>query len=106
MQLASFNPNASDADLTAALKITLCHLTKVFYSKSGEIFALQNINLDITEGQFCCIVGPSGCGKTTLLRILAGLDEHFSGECRIRLGSRASGLPTRWYFRSSRFFRG
>jgi NitT/TauT family transport system ATP-binding protein len=87
MQLASFNPNASEADSTAALKITLRHLTKVFDSKSGEIFALQNINLDIAEGQFCCIVGPSGCGKTTLLRILAGLEERSSGECRIRLGS-------------------
>jgi NitT/TauT family transport system ATP-binding protein len=62
----------------------LRHLTKVFDSPSGEVFAAQDINLEIPEGQFWCIVGPSGCGKTTVLRILAGLEEHSSGECHIR----------------------
>jgi NitT/TauT family transport system ATP-binding protein len=87
MQLPSVDPYVSAADSNAARKITLRRLTKVFDSKSGEVFALQNINLDIEEGQFCCIVGPSGCGKTTLLRILAGLEERSSGECHIRLDS-------------------
>jgi NitT/TauT family transport system ATP-binding protein len=87
MQLASFDPDASGTNSTAPTKITLRHLTKVFDSKSGEVFALRNINLDIAEGEFCCIVGPSGCGKTTLLRILAGLEERSGGECRVRLAS-------------------
>lgn len=47
------------------------------------VVALQDINLEIPSGQFCCIVGPSGCGKTTVLRILAGLEEASSGEGRI-----------------------
>ncbi|MBP5304972.1 MAG: ABC transporter ATP-binding protein [Lachnospiraceae bacterium] len=38
-----------------------------------EVNALSNVNLDINEGEFVCIVGPSGCGKSTLLEIVAGL---------------------------------
>ena len=41
--------------------------------------ALQNINLDIEEGEFICLIGPSGCGKTTLLRIIAGLELPSAG---------------------------
>jgi len=41
--------------------------------------ALQNINLDIEQGEFVCLIGPSGCGKTTLLRIIAGLELPSAG---------------------------
>lgn len=47
--------------------------------KFGEFTALDNINLDIKEGEFFCFLGPSGCGKTTLLRAVAGLDVQTSG---------------------------
>jgi len=63
----------------AAPKIRIRALGKVFSSRDGRVIALQNIDLEIPAGQFCCIVGPSGCGKTTLLRILAGLEEHTEG---------------------------
>jgi NitT/TauT family transport system ATP-binding protein len=75
------------AEAPSKSKISLSHLTKVFDSPAGDVFAIQDINLEIPEGQFCCIVGPSGCGKTTVLRILAGLEEHSSGECHIRRSS-------------------
>jgi NitT/TauT family transport system ATP-binding protein len=38
-----------------------------------EVHALDDINLEVKEGEFVAVVGPSGCGKTTLLNILAGL---------------------------------
>lgn len=40
---------------------------------------LEDINLQVEDGEFLCIVGPSGCGKTTLLRIIAGLEEPTTG---------------------------
>ncbi|WP_277587286.1 ABC transporter ATP-binding protein [Psychrobacillus antarcticus] len=61
------------------VKITIDNLTKVFYKKNNSVTAIQNITLNVEEGEFVCIVGPSGCGKTTLLRILAGLEQPSSG---------------------------
>jgi len=60
--------------------LTIKNLNKTYHTKNGETEALSNINLDIKEGEFVCIVGSSGCGKSTLLSILAGLEEKSSGE--------------------------
>ncbi len=45
----------------------------------GDFTALQDITLDIVEGELICFLGPSGCGKTTLLRAIAGLDFQTTG---------------------------
>jgi len=45
----------------------------------GDILALDHVNLTIPDGQTCAIVGPSGCGKSTLLRVVAGLDNEYTG---------------------------
>src|SRR5579862_3132604 len=59
-------------------------LSSVFrsYANSRGSFtpALQNIDLEIEQGEFVCIVGPSGCGKSTLLHLIAGLDHPTTGE--------------------------
>jgi NitT/TauT family transport system ATP-binding protein len=55
-------------------------VTYVNNKTGAEVIALKNINLDIKEGEFICIVGPSGCGKTTFLNTIVGLIKPSKGE--------------------------
>ena len=61
------------------IKVKLDGVRKVFNGRSGEMVALNGINMDILDNEFVCVVGPSGCGKSTLLNIIAGLMEPTSG---------------------------
>ena len=63
-------------------------LTKKF----GGFTALDDISLDVYEGEFVCFLGPSGCGKTTLLRAIAGLDVQTAGAVE-QAGADISALP-------------
>ena len=49
----------------------------------GDVAVLEDINLDVREGEFVCILGPSGCGKSTLLNIVGGFFPPTSGEVTI-----------------------
>jgi len=60
--------------------IQIRNLTKVFEKEKARIEALGDLNLDVYEGEFFCVIGPTGCGKTTLLRIIAGLESPTRGE--------------------------
>lgn len=60
-------------------KLRVQHVSKTFQSKNENVYVLEDINLEIQQGEFVCIVGPSGCGKTTLLNIVAGLENADSG---------------------------
>ncbi len=62
------------------------------WKKFGTFVALQEISLDVVEGEFLCFLGPSGCGKTTLLRAIAGLDLQTSGTVE-QAGKDVSNLP-------------
>src|SRR5258708_39536957 len=60
----------------------------------GPVRALDEVVLDVADGEFVALLGPSGCGKTTLLRIIAGLETQSAG--RIVIGGRdVSDLPAR-----------
>jgi multiple sugar transport system ATP-binding protein len=60
--------------------IVLERVTKVY---SGGVVAVDDVSLEIEDGEFLVFVGPSGCGKTTLLRMIAGLEEVTEGAIRI-----------------------
>ena len=56
------------------------NLKKVYTTEEIESTALNNVNIDIGEGEFVSIMGPSGCGKSTLLNVLGLLDNPTDGE--------------------------
>jgi len=58
----------------------------------GDFVALDEVSLDVYEGEFVCFLGPSGCGKTTFLRAIAGLDIQTSGTV-VQAGKDISALP-------------
>lgn len=59
--------------------IKVKNLKKIYHMDHEKVVALDNINLEITEGEICCILGTSGSGKSTLLNMLAGLERPTKG---------------------------
>ena len=55
----------------------------VYPAKENTVTALDNVSLNIAEGEFISLIGPSGCGKTTLLRVIADLEQVSSGTVRV-----------------------
>jgi NitT/TauT family transport system ATP-binding protein len=72
-------------------KVVVQSATKHYKTRSGSVHALDNVWLNVREGEFLCILGPSGCGKSTLLWSMAGLHDLSSGE--IRLGTERITRP-------------
>lgn len=66
-----------------SVKIDIADVGKVYGSGDRAVTALGQIDLQVGQGEFVCIVGPSGCGKTSLLRILAGLEDPSSGKVTV-----------------------
>jgi NitT/TauT family transport system ATP-binding protein len=64
-------------------KLRVQHLGTVYERDGESVSALEDINLDVSAGEFVCIVGPSGCGKSTLLNVLAGFLSSTTGTVTI-----------------------
>lgn len=74
--------------------ISLSGIEKVYRTKEIETTALENVNLDVNQGEFVSIMGPSGCGKSTLLNIIGLLDKPTKGTVTL-LGQSCDGLTDR-----------
>lgn len=71
--------------------IQIQNLKKSFKTEEVETLALNNVNLNVTEGEFVAIMGPSGCGKSTLLNIIGMLDNPNNGSYKFA-NNEVSGL--------------
>ena len=60
--------------------ISLKNISKIY---RGDIEAVRDFSLDISDGEFVVFVGPSGCGKSTVLRMIAGLEDITAGDLYI-----------------------
>lgn len=75
-------------------KVSLDNISLSYKTNAkGSLVALENISLQVQQGEFLCIVGPSGCGKSTLLHLIAGLHNQTSGQVLID-GRAVSGPGT------------
>ena len=74
---------SGDGDLAADNSesiIRIRSLSKRFRSTTGDVLALNNVDLDVERSQMLVLLGPSGCGKTTLLRCIGGLETPTAGD--------------------------
>ena len=78
-----------------AVKLHIDRLTKRYWleRESSETLALQDVTLEVHDGEFLAVVGPSGCGKTSLINIVAGLLPYEEGAVSID-GARVNGPGT------------
>jgi len=87
------------------IKISIKNISKKFLMPSGSsVEALREINLDIFDGEFVCIIGASGCGKTTLLRIIGDFEDASSGSVDISSDSSDRNLLTSTVFQEDSVF--
>ena len=71
--------------------LTMTGLTKTYRTDTVETTALDDVDLDIADGEFVSIMGPSGCGKSTLLNLIGMLDSP-TGGTYIFNGQEVAGL--------------
>jgi len=81
VSLTALDSSGQTPGAAAGIAAHLGGIRRSFVSTSGLVVnAISSISLDLVEGEVVALIGPSGCGKSSLLRILAGLDEDYSGE--------------------------
>jgi len=60
-------------------------------------YAVENINLQVKQGEFIAIVGPSGCGKSTFMKLTTGLKRPSKGQIFCRWSARHRSLENQWH---------
>ena len=76
--------------VTPSAKLAVKNVSKTFRTDRGSVHALDRVTLNVSDGEFVCLVGPSGCGKSTLLNIIAGLEMPDNGQV-LADGQRVTG---------------
>jgi len=66
------------------------NVDKSFTSDNGKQKVLDDISINVSAGEFVCLIGPSGCGKSTLLRLFSGLMKSDRGSIKIKTGAKLS----------------
>jgi ABC-type nitrate/sulfonate/bicarbonate transport system ATPase subunit len=82
---------------TAPPKLSIRGLSMTYESDGKRVPVLDDVSLDVREGEFVCLLGPSGCGKSTLLNMVAGFLSPTAGQVLID-GQRVSGPDPRRIF--------
>lgn len=72
-------------------------LSLTFTTADGPVYALEGINLTVSDGDFVSFIGPSGCGKTTLLRVIADLEQATAGTISVNGMSPSQARMARAY---------
>jgi NitT/TauT family transport system ATP-binding protein len=83
----------NDFRASPPLRLVIDRVSKWFESPRGRTLALDDVTLNVREGEFVCFVGPSGCGKSTLLNMIAGLETPDTGA--VHAGGKMVTLPGR-----------
>ena len=65
---------AAELQSPPSARLAIEKVSKWFDTSRGRVHALEDVSLQVAEGQFVCLLGPSGCGKSTLLNMIAGLE--------------------------------
>jgi NitT/TauT family transport system ATP-binding protein len=82
------------APQSATTSVALSGVTKVYGRGENAVLALDRVSLDVTPGEFVCLVGASGCGKSTLLNLVAGLDRPSGGQIQVINQADSTGTPS------------
>src|SRR5437764_15209896 len=86
--------------------VRVAHVHKYFTRGSEQIDVLNDLSLEVQNGEFLGLMGPSGSGKTTLLNLIAGLDNPSAGELWVgkeKVSAMSEGQLTRWRTRNIGF---
>jgi NitT/TauT family transport system ATP-binding protein len=78
------NAVADETEKATKTKVSVRDLSVEFKTDGKKVPVLENINLEIKEGEFICLLGPSGCGKSTLLNVVAGFLRPSNGTIEIQ----------------------
>jgi nitrate/nitrite transport system ATP-binding protein len=82
MSYATFPVTPEPIPASVFLKVD--RVSKIYPSADGPVTVLDNISLDVMEGEFVCIIGHSGCGKSTLVNMVSGFNRPSSGQVTLQ----------------------